>query len=254
MKIKLLNLLGTVALLSSCASMQGKFEKEKVKNIGKVAIVSVEIQQKMPTDNLGLGKLKSSISDVPDSESQEMQNMIVKVTETLSGQLQQRTNWKVLTQKEVVSNATYKKIVDEKMSGFRRASVLAGTHETIIPKGMLDSTNFATLTTAERTALTKALGVDALVEIAIVNGIEQSAFSLGHLTGDGDFALKGTARLQVFDKTSEDPVWRSQYIPGDETESTDVLSKSMSKRQKLSTLAEKASNSATQKVVDTFIQ
>jgi hypothetical protein len=37
----------------------------------------VEIQQKKPTDNLGLGKLKSAMSGGSDSESPEMQSMII---------------------------------------------------------------------------------------------------------------------------------------------------------------------------------
>ncbi len=45
---------------------------------------AVDVQQKCATDNLGLGKLTSSITEVPDSESAEMQAMVTKVTENLS--------------------------------------------------------------------------------------------------------------------------------------------------------------------------
>lgn len=45
---------------------------------------AVDVQQKCAADNLGLGKLTSSITEVPDSESAEMQAMVTKVTENLS--------------------------------------------------------------------------------------------------------------------------------------------------------------------------
>lgn len=254
LKINFVALMAHIAFLSSCANMSSKFETEKIKNVRSVAIVAVEIHQKKTTDNLGLGKLKSAMSGGSDSESPEMQSMISKVVDTLGTQLQQKTNWKVISQKVVLANTQYQKMVEEKMSGLRHATVKSADYETVIPNGMLDATNFAALKPNERAQLAKALSVDAVVEIMMVNGIEQSMFSLGHISGDGDFAMKGTARLQVFEVSSEDPIWRSKHLEGSETENSDKLPKSLSRRQKLSILAEKASVSAIQKVVDTFVE
>lgn len=237
--------------LCSCAGMGQKIDADRAKAVRKVAIVAIEVHQVRPTDNLGFSKLHE-LSDGPESESKEMQAMAKNLSIKFANKLEAKTKWKVIKMEDLVNNSEYKKKVAALMSGPRSVLMTSSNTEVIYPKNTLDVLAFRKMSIEEKKQLAKSLGVDALAEVLLANNIDQSMYSLGHITGDAAFTYTGRANLQVYDLNSDDPVWRSQNIDGMETPSSDTLAKNMSKLEKLSRLGEEASTSAISKLMETY--
>lgn len=247
----LLKLIIPMMILSSCAGLSKKFDEARAKNVKKVAIVAMEIQQYKPTDNLGLGQLHT-LKEGRDGDSTEMQTMAKNVITQFSSKLQNKTGWQILSLEQMMKNLAYKNKVTSAMNGARSVLVADKKIESIYLKETLDLMAFRKMSLDERNDLAKALGVDAVAELLILNEIDQSRFSLGHLTGNADFAYIGRANLQVYSPGSEDPIWRNQNVEGVKTKNSDELPKSMSKLEKLSKLGEEASTSAATKLVNEY--
>jgi len=248
---KCLFAIAALALLTSaCASVTPKLDAERAKNVRKVAIVAFELQQKKATDNLGLGKLKS-LKEGEDGSSKEMVTMATNVLNQFAGQLQKKTNWNVMPIKDMIANPEYKQTLSAKMSGLHAISTASDKMDSVYPVGVLNVAVFRQLSLEERAKLAKALGVDAVIELSIVNSMDQSMYSFGHLTGDADFALTARANVLVYGMQSEDPIWL-QYVTGETTQKSDSLPESLSKREKMSRLGEEASQSAIRKLIDSY--
>ncbi|MDO9180977.1 MAG: hypothetical protein Q7U04_01150 [Bacteriovorax sp.] len=251
MKIKTILFSLSLLNLVACSSLTHQFDAKRAQGIHKVAIVAFEIHQQKPADNLGIGAL-SSMNQGLDKEAAVLKKMGLKVANNFSAQIEKKTKWQVLPINTVIANPAYKERVAGTMTGMRSVTMVGPSYESIYPDGLLDMAAFRKLTLEERAKLAKDLGVDALAEVNIMNNIEQSRFSLGHAFGGGSFAFSGSASLEVYDVTSNDPVWRSQNVSGEVTEKSEDLSDKMSKIEKLSTLGEKASNMAISKLVESY--
>ncbi|MBY0416053.1 MAG: hypothetical protein K2Q18_17915 [Bdellovibrionales bacterium] len=251
MKLKSLLAIISALVLSSCASTPN-VDANRARNVQKVAIVAFEIGQEKATDNLGISAIKS-MAEGEDKDSWQLQGMATNVVNTVAAKIQKTTQWKVSPMTEVVANKDYKALVDASAKSGNGVFLSAmGKTFTINPKGMMDSTSFRKLSDAQRKELAKSLGVDALAEVVLFNNMEQSFMSFGHVSGDAAFAFTGTANLQVYGLDSKDPIWRSQNVKGERTEKSSTLSGAMSKRERIAALAEKASTSAIDKLMERY--
>ena len=251
MKFKSVLFLGLSSVLFGCASMTQKLDANRAKAVHKLAILAVEVHQQQPTDNLGIGAFKS-LKEGRDSDSGELQAMALKVSNNFASEIQKKTTWQIVPMKDVVANADYKAKFTDATSGMHTVSMTGQNMMVVNANGMLDVAQFRKMSIPERAKLAKSLGADAIAEVTIVNSIDQSMYSIGHLTGDGAFAMTSRANLQVYDLNSEDPLWRSQNVAGETTSKSDQLPANMSKRERLAKLGEQAANSAVQKLVQTY--
>lgn len=241
----------TAFALAGCASMGRKLDADRAAKMKKVAILSFEVHQQQPTDNLGIAKFKELKNGRP-GDSAELKKMADETLDFTAKELARTTGWKVVSPAEVRANGAYAAKYQKAMAGLRHATMTDGRSEAVLATGILDQVNFRKMDQAERAALAKALAVDGFAEVMIYQTIEQSRFSLGHLSGDADFALKARSNLTVYALDSDDPVWRIQNIDGDETAKAGTLPKEMPKLAKLATLGEQASRSALGKMLETY--
>jgi hypothetical protein len=241
----------SIFTLASCSNLTQKFSADRAKEIHKVAIVAIEIQQQKPTDNLNISALMNIKGGNP-GESKEMQSMARKVSDNLISQLHNKTGWQVVSIEKMIANSDYKKRVAADMTGARRVLVVSDKMQSVYPKDILDAMAFRKMSIEDRTKLAKSLGVDAVAELIIINNIDQSMFALGHIMGTADFSYTAQANLQVYAPQSEEPVWRSQNITGAKTKSSGDLPENLSKLEKLSQLGEEASSTAIKNLVQTY--
>jgi hypothetical protein len=251
MKIKNVLFILITAGLFGCAGMTQKLDANRAKSVRKLAIFAVEVHQQQPTDNLGLGAIKS-ISEGKDSDSVELQSMAFKVANNFASEIQKKTKWQIIPIKDVAANVDYKAKFTAANSGLHMVSMTGNSMVVINAQGLLDVTQFRKMSIPERAKLAKSLGVDAVAEITIVNTLDESMFSIGHLTGDGAYAMTSRANLQVYDLNSEDPLWVSQNVDGEPTAKSDELPANLSKRERLAKLGEQAAGSAVKNLVQTY--
>lgn len=251
MKLKMGLVLLSTTIFFGCSSMTQKLDANRAKSVRKLAIFAVDIHQQQPTDNLGLGAFKS-LKEGKDSDSVELLGMATKVTSHFAAEIRKKTNWQIVPIKDVTNNPDYKAKFTSATSGLHMTSMTGKGMTVVNVEGLLDVAQFRKMSIPERAKLAKALGVDAVAEITIVNSLEESMYSIGHLTGDGAYAMTSRANLQVYDLISEDPLWVSQNVEGETTGKSDELPAGLSKRERLAKMGEQAASSAVQKLVQTY--
>lgn len=239
-------LLASALLLSSCASV--KIDQERASKVKTVAILALEVQQEYPTDNLGIGRMKELNSGRP-GDSIELQAMMRSVHADLSTQLAKSMGWKTVPLDAMKAKPGYKAKVASMMTNFRTVSLASRSSELTFLQGTLDSHAFHKLSHEERVALARELGADAVAVVLVLNEIEQSAFSFGHLSGDASFQYTAQANLEVYDTRSDDVLVRINGVKGDQTEESTSLPKEQPKNLKIALLSRKAANSAFEKLV-----
>lgn len=251
MNIKILLMSALALSLSACASMSNKFEADRAKNVRKVAVVAIEIQQQKPTDNWGISALKT-IAAGRDGDSKELQSMAKGFADNFTASLEKKTSWNVMPIDKVMANPLYKSKTDAAMTGMRQTLPLEKNAEGVYLKGMMDVYAFRKMTVADRDQLAKSLGVDALAELVVFTSMDQSWLALGHISGNAAFNLKSRANFQVYGRSSEDPLWRAQNHDGEQTESSDALPEKLSRLERMSTLGQKAAISAGDKLLQSY--
>jgi hypothetical protein len=248
-----LALLMSTAFITSCASLGGHFDPARAQNVKKVAVVGFEILQSMPTDNMGIGKMLDYKEHSGVNNSVAIQTMAKGTYEDFAMKLGKTTKWKVLSFDDLVKNKTYATKVETAMSGVREISMGAMQQgkELITAKGMLDVTAFRKMKPEERTALAKALGVDAVAELVVIQTIDQPMFALGHVSGDASFDYKTRLNFTVFEPAVDAPVWRIQNVDGEKFSSKSMPEGTI-RIDKISKVSLLAAQSASTKLVEQY--
>ena len=253
MKVNFLLMSAFTLSITACASLSQKFEADRAQKIKKVAIVAFEIQQQVPTDNLAIsGLMNLAKGGTPEGSSPEMLNMAKKASQNFAAELQKETKWQVLPMSQVLANPAYAQKVAAAMQGLRDTMPQLKNSVQVVPTGALDVVAFRKMSSEEKTQLAKSLGVDALAEVLIHSYVDQSWISLGHASGTAPFSAYSIAHLQLFATDWENPVWRSQNVRGEKTESSETLPENYTRLQRMSAIGEKSTSLVTQKLMQTF--
>ena len=248
MRQSVLGILG-VLILSSCAGM--KIDEARAKRLRKVAIISFEMQQDRPTDNLGLSRL-GELKGATAADSTELQGMAKNIFTELNTQLKKQTGWGVLTLAEISANRNFESRVKRAMEGARLTSMVSQGAELIPLHGLFDNYAFRRLSHEERVKIAKELGVEALAEIIFYQMKDQSWMSLGHLSGDAAFSYKTRANLVVYGVDSSEPIWRIQNVDGDTSPSSKTLGAQTSRLERRAQIGQASAKSAISALVKKY--
>lgn len=236
--------------LTACTSMSHKKDVAQIAKVKKVAIVSFVLEQEQQADNLGLGALKSMKDGmVGFMERPQIQKMSRSVYSSLAGHLERVTGKKVLPLKAVINNKVYAQFYRKKMGGKLKTGAFkgSGNKETVYLNGVLNMLHFRKLTQAEKMQLTKALGVDAIVEYYGIQSIEQG-WGLGNIMGSGKFAFKTRSNIRMFNRRSDDPILQIQNVDGPKSRSSEDIDGD--KYKKLAVLGKESADASIKEAVN----
>ncbi len=234
---------------AGCASMGTKFDAEKAKHVRKVALLSVEILQEQPKDALGFAKA-GELGGGKMTESPEFKTMSRNVFNEVAKQLEQKTQWQVVSLDSMTANTGYRGRLDKMESGFHQVTMTGGNTEVVSVPGVLGNASFRKMSHADKVKLAKELGADAYAEILVIQAIDQG-YSFGNLTGNAAFAFTSRANLRMFTADSEEPMWQIQNIDGEKSPNSESL-QGATKTQKLAKIGELSALSSIQKLVGTY--
>ena len=222
-------LLGTILIFSmvACGTIGTVKDTERLKNVKRVAIISFEIQQDQPKDSLGLGSIaKGGDMMKTFAEKPEIKNMAKDVYQILAESVEKSLGVKTLKYRRMVAHPQYKTVYNKKMKGIRHQTFVPNGVEVIYANGILDASNFRSLSLEGRRELARKLGVDAFIEYQAYQHIDQG-FGFGNLTGEGDFKYKTRSNFRMFGLDSEEPIWQLQNVDGEQSrDSSDIKGKS----------------------------
>lgn len=232
-----------------CAGV--KFDEARAKRVKRMAIISFEIQQARPTDNLGIARAGELKNGVP-GDSPELQAMAKNIFSDLNTQLKKKTGWNTLTFDEISANRKYESKVKQAMEGARLTSMVADGYELISLHGLLDIYAFRKLNYDQQVKLAKDLGVDAFAEVTIYQAKDQSWMSLGHLSGDAAFSYRTRMNLWVYGLDSPEPIWRIQNVDGEMSPDSDTLPKQTSRLERRAQIGQLSAKSAVLNLVQEY--
>lgn len=248
----ILMLLSFSFYIASCGSMGKKIEKERIAKVKRVAIISFEVVQDQPADNLGLGALtKGSRGEVTDANSQELQAFAKDTYNKLVMGVQDALKVKVISYKQVSTNKSYKSFYNKKMSGLRPTTFMGSANVEIIhAKGILDRAAFQALPHNEKVKLVKDIGADAFIEYSAFQDIKQG-WGLGNLVGKGSFSFTTKSSLVMYDLNSDEPILRVQNINGIKSRSSSEI-KTGSQISKLAIIGKESARTSLEAVFKTI--
>jgi hypothetical protein len=231
--------------LIGCASFKDKYEHDKVAKVHRVAILSFEIIQEQPTDNIGISAFtkgaKSSITRT--GQTPELKDMAKKVYTDLQAQLNHGLAKPFVSAEKIIDTPAYKEVYQQKMTGLKHQTMGSKKSENIWVDGILDQVNFRKLTFAEKVKLAKSVGADAFVEYLAYQTIDQPYMSIGHLSGNASFQFTTRSNLLMYSIDSEEPIWQNQNLDGQESRSSKDL-EGQTVLQKLSTIGFESARSS----------
>ncbi|MCB0378030.1 MAG: hypothetical protein KDD33_06020 [Bdellovibrionales bacterium] len=244
------NILMSSALvfLCSCAAFAPKLDKERAKQVRKVAILSFEIIQAQPKDALGLSQIGSMERR---SDSKPFKDMAEAIYKDLSKAIQTSTGWEAIGLSQLRNSDRYAKLYQQKMTGLRMTSIVPENSEIVFVNGVLDNANFRRLDFKDKVALAKSVGADAFAEYVGFQRIDQG-FSIGNLVGEAEFSFITRSNLMVYGFDSEEPVWRIQNIDGPSSEKSGTLPKEVKILGRLSTLGRESAKNSIEKLVKNY--
>jgi hypothetical protein len=233
-----------------CSSLGAKYDEVRAKDVKRVAILALEIQQQQPKDSLGVFKVQEFKNGRP-GDSKELKAMAKDIYAEFSAELTKKTGWKVVPYKEVIANAPYADLVKTKMEGMRATSMTDGHSEIIFPDAMLDSFAFRKLSPQEKMAMAKKMGANAYAELILYQSIDQG-WSVGNLSGNARFAFSTRSNLTVFAGDTDEPVWRQQNVDGEVSRKSDELDDSTPRMQKIALIGKESAKSSLEKLVGMY--
>ncbi len=239
--MRTLNLVGSALFaamfLGGCASLGPKLDSPRMAKVKKVVVLSFEIQQQHPADNLGVGALKGERA----ADSPELKAMAKDTYSLLTLELSRTLGKSVIGYEGLKSQSSYKGIYHDKMEGVSRKTFMGNSkYEVVFADGILDDANGRMLSHEQKVQLAKSVGADAYATFVIIHAIQQSSYSLGHIFGGGDFSYVARSNLQVYDFSSPEPIWRIQNVDGEESPKASSLGE-IAKLEKISRLGKESS-------------
>lgn len=213
-------LIAITTSLTACAGMGGHFDAERAPKVKTVAIIGYEILQEMPSDTMGIAKISDAKDHGGIENSPQLQLAVKNAYNDLALKLGKNAGWQVMNYEDITTNKTYAMTVKDKMSGIRSVNMMGvtGKHKLVVAKNMLDVTAFRKMKLEDRAAMAKALHVDAVAELMVIQTISEG-FSMGLVSGDGPFDYTTRINFAVFEPTNDTPVWRVNNVDGQKTSS-----------------------------------
>ncbi len=245
-----LSVLSSIAI-AGCASMGEKLDAGRAKAIRRVAILSFEVQQQKPTDNLGFTQLEALKNGSP-ADSKELQTMASTILKKAQENLEKQTGWKFTAVEKVRTSPAYANKVTASTSGWQAMTADTTKYEIVRIPGTMGLSNFRNLKFDEQTAIAKELGVDAFAELVVVENIDQSALSFGHAFGRGAFSFTAQTSLRVWGLDSPEVLWQVNSIQGQASQNSDALDEKLSKHERLARIGEEAALSSLQRLAEKY--
>ncbi|MEZ4749430.1 MAG: hypothetical protein R3B54_02030 [Bdellovibrionota bacterium] len=202
-------LVALATLFSACATLQ--VDKPAVSAIKKIAIVGFSVEQKEPEG----WKFGSSKKDFPDwgpglvQAAPHASSIYANVGKTLA----KKFRWQVLDAEGLKKNAAYAKLFEEKMKGWQSRPPTGSGFKAYGAEGVMDPWPIERLSQAERQALAKSLGVQALAVARVKVDLEKGG-GLERLVGAGELKPKATTQFTLYAKDGGEPIWQDLQAVG----------------------------------------
>jgi hypothetical protein len=231
--------LAASVLNSACSGLAIR-EKDQasVGQVKRVAVIGFESVQPMAT-HAELAKIVEKGSDALEQTDPHADQMYADLVNSLSSQM----NWKIVDRRSMLSNATYKKLYTQTMTGLQQTHMPVGPDsKKMLAKEIMEADAGRRMAVAGRDELMNALGVDALVVTRI--DVELSGF---RIFGFGPQYPQSRATFIMYGKGREKPVWHDGWIEGDKMDQS-IGSTRFFDNKLLSELAVKSAKTAFAKI------
>lgn len=191
--------------LSACGSIKVRdVNQEEMKNVQKVAVASFSFTQPHST----LTSNQVNIGEDNDEAEASLKD--------IAGTLAKTMKWKMLPLDEMRGNAAYQATYEKKMKGWQMGKV-PGNARLLIAKGVMDAQSLIRMKPPERDQLMSALGVDAMMEVAVNVVFANKGVAIA---GIGDRYPQAYINLWMYKRGVEKPVWFDGRVVGDASSSS----------------------------------
>lgn len=204
---KLSVLLGLSAVLFTGCSGR-VLEKDKIKEIKKVAIIGFDFQQQRAVSGSQLlgALMGAKANDGVEPALRVDSPDAVRAFDEFAQQLKTHFGWQVIPAKEMKANAKYIEIFKSKTEGFQNRPMVNKSFDLLTVAGVLDSFAILTLPKEIQKELQQALRVDSVVFVTLKGNLNNNSF-LASMVGKGEFKPFVVTNVQVTDALRDHKVW-----------------------------------------------